>query len=291
MYNKQNFNQALQQAKRKSESYVSLFIWASVLVLIFSLTFFDWTKTTTWASLSSASASERPIDYERCATTVDRQAEMIRQSALKVEDACQSLEEEWCPAMNCEYLKWIATTEVKTDDELHNCVHWDWEIYRWIKWRCNSAWQAQDVQQLEASDRHWRMKEMLAYYWKEHLYEAFFRAGKMTSIYPELWICIAKADTTLWRHLKSKNNIWNVGNNDRWDTVEYKTEYEWVLKIFQVLNNSNLWHYNQVSELSRKFNKDWKIYASSEENWHNNVMNCLSVIRWESLPDDWWYRF
>lgn len=284
-----NFSQALQQAKRKSESYVSLFIWVSVLVLIFSLTFFAWTNTA--SSANSASASERPIDYERCATTVDRQAEMIRQSALKVEDACQSLEEEWCPAMNCEYLKQIAATEIKADDELYNCAHWDWEIYRWIKWRCNSAWQAQDVPQLESSDRHGRMKEMLAYYWKEHLYEAFFRAGKMTGIYPELWICIAKADTTLWRHLKSKNNIWNVWNNDRWTVVEYNSEYEWVLKIFQVLNNSNLWHYNQVSELSRKFNKEWKIYASSEENWHNNVMNCLSVIRWESLPDDWWYRF
>lgn len=290
MYNKNlNFNQALQQAKRKSENYVSLFIWASVLVLIFSLTFFDWTKTTDWASLNSA--SERPVDYERCATTVDRQAEQIRSKTLKVEDACQSLEEEWCPAMNCEYLKWIVATEVKADDELHNCVHWDWEIYRWIKWRCNSAWQAQDVPQLEASDRHWRMKEMLAYYWVDDLYDTFIVWARAYWIYPELAICIAKADTTLWRHMKTHWNIWNVWNVDSWATRSFRNNHLWVLAIYQTLNNQYLWNYSTIDMLSRKHNKEWYVYATSEENHFNNVANCVSVIRGENIPDNRNYRF
>ena len=27
--------------------------------------------------------------------------------------------------------------DIKEDDELHKCQHWDWEIYRGVKWRCN----------------------------------------------------------------------------------------------------------------------------------------------------------
>lgn len=34
-------------------------------------------------------------------------------------------------------------------DQLYKCAHWDWEIYRNIKWRCNSDWMAQDIPALQ----------------------------------------------------------------------------------------------------------------------------------------------
>lgn len=177
------------------------------------------------------------------------------------------------------------------EDELHNCQHWNGEIYRGIKWRCNSDWLAQDMPDLQGATREERMKELLAYYWKEYLYETFFYWGKMFWIYPELAICIAKADTTLWRHTKSQNNLGNVWNNDRGDTVNFDSEYKAVSAIYQTLNNQYLWGYQYVAELSRKFNKEGKIYASSLENWHNNVVNCMWVIRGETV-DDWFaFRF
>ena len=185
----------------------------------------------------------------------------------------------------------VEETQQVVDDELHQCQHWDWEIYRWVHWRCNSDWLAQDVPDLQSSSREDRMRELLREYDKEYLYETFYWGGKMFGIYPELAICIAKADTTLWRHTKGTNNLGNVGNNDRWNVVEFDDEYKAVKAIYQTLNNQYLWGYQYVAELSRKFNKDWKIYASSEENWHNNVINCMSVIRWETVSDWFAFRF
>lgn len=181
--------------------------------------------------------------------------------------------------------------QVSTWDELHKCKHWDWEIYRGVKWRCNADGLAQDMPDLQGSTREERMRELLAYYGKEYLYETFFYGGKMFGVYPELAICIAKADTSLGRFTKSQNNLGNVGNNDRWDIVNFDSEYKAVKAIYQTLNNQHLWGYQYVAELSRKFNKTGKIYAWSEDNWHNNVTNCMSVIRGETI-DDWFaFRF
>ena len=177
------------------------------------------------------------------------------------------------------------------DDELYNCKHWDWEIYRGIKWRCNSDWYAQDIPDLQWTTREERMKELLAYYNKEYLYETFFYGGKMFGVYPELAICIAKADTNLWRQLKTQWNLWNVWNKDDWSTQSFDSEYKWIKAIYQTLNNSYLWKYQYIAELSRKFNKDWYIYASSIDNRHNNVVNCMWVIRWETVDDYFAFRF
>lgn len=176
-------------------------------------------------------------------------------------------------------------------DQLYKCAHWDWETYRNIKWRCNSDWMAQDIPALQWSWRHERMQELLNYYWAGDLYDTFIISARAHRIYPELAICIAKADTSLGRALKTQGNIGNVWNTDSWATKSFDNNYIWVWKIFETLNNSNLWWYSTVDQLSRKFNKDWKIYAWSEDNRHNNVMNCLWVIYDKTLPDNRNYRF
>jgi len=187
--------------------------------------------------------------------------------------------------------EWIESQEEPAKDKLHQCAHWNWETYRNIEWRCNEAWMAQDIPALSGSWRHERMKELLNYYWVWDLYDTFIVAAKAHHVYPELWICIAKADTSLGKALKTQGNIGNVWNTDSWATKSFDNNYIWVWKIFETLNNQYLGNYTTVDQLSRKFNKDWKIYAGSEDNWHNNVMNCLGVIYDKTLPDNWNFRF
>lgn len=173
--------------------------------------------------------------------------------------------------------------------DIIHCKNWD--IVNGIKRYCNGEWESQYIPFLEGSERTERMRELLRDYDKEYLYESFFWWGKNNWILPELAICIAKADTNLWRSLKSQNNLGNVGNNDRGNTIAYDSEYKAIEAIYNVLNNQYLWNYTQLGQLSRKHNKDWKIYASSPENWFNNVANCLWSIRWEQIDEYFSFRF
>ncbi len=111
-----------------------------------------------------------------------------------------------------------------------------------------------------------------------------------TNIDRDVVICIGVAESTLWKYLTTSNNIWNVGNNDRWDRVAYDTPYAWARLIALTLNNQHLWKYNTINQLSRYWNPDWKIYASSPINWQTNVMKCLSKIKWYTVPEDFPFR-
>jgi hypothetical protein len=193
------------------------------------------------------------------------------------------------------YISWVKekSEEIILENtwvtDVINCKNWN--IINGIKWYCNSEGQSQYIPYLEGSDRLERMRELLRDYDKEYLYESFFWWGKNNWILPELAICIAKADTNLWKQLKSQNNLWNVGNNDRGNTITYDSEYRAIEWIYRVLNNQYLWNYTQLGQLSRKHNKDWKIYASSPENWFNNVANCIGSIRWEQIDEYFNFRF
>lgn len=109
------------------------------------------------------------------------------------------------------------------------------------------------------------------------------------NIDPDLVICIGFAETTLGNYLKSINNVGNVGNNDRGNTVVYQTPEDGIKAIVDVLNNSYLGKYNTIGELSRWGNKEGPIYASSTRNWFINVSKCMSAIKGGFVDDD--YRF
>lgn len=111
-----------------------------------------------------------------------------------------------------------------------------------------------------------------------------------TNIDRDVVICIWVAESTLGKHLTTSNNIWNVGNNDRWDRVAYDTPYAWARLIASTLNNQYLWWYHTINQLSRYGNEDGKIYASSPINWQRNVMKCLSKIKWYTVPEDFPFR-
>jgi len=115
-------------------------------------------------------------------------------------------------------------------------------------------------------------------------------AAADSKIDPDLWICIAFAESTLGNYLSTPNNIGNVWNNDRWDRVSFWSALQWASLIYQTLNNQYLGQYNTIIELNWYGNKTGKIYASSPYNRQNNVVNCLSQIKWRYVPDDYSFR-
>lgn len=156
------------------------------------------------------------------------------------------------------------------------CEYLKVEVPQKIEFRVNSQWQAKALPKVEPT-----LEAFAREYGQDP--QDFIDAGKEWNVKPEVILCIARADTDLWRAMKSKNNIWNVGNNDRWDTVEYATMREWIFKIWEALNNWYLGNKQFIQDLSRYGNceNDCKyIYASSTENWENNVMNCLNFLYW-----------
>lgn len=115
----------------------------------------------------------------------------------------------------------------------------------------------------------------------------WYDAADGTNVDPDVGICIAFAESTLWQNLTTSNNIGNVGNNDRWDRVAYDGPSAGARLIYTTLNNGYLWHYHILLDYNWYWNKDGKIYASSEYNWQNNVTKCLSQIKWYPVPDDY----
>lgn len=115
-------------------------------------------------------------------------------------------------------------------------------------------------------------------------------AARNLNVDIDLGICIWAAESWLWRNLTTPYNVWNVWNNDRWDRIWYESAFQWARVIYLTLTNRFLWHYTMISDLSRYWNPDWTIYASSDYNWQRNVVRCLSSIKWYWVPDDYFYR-
>jgi len=111
-----------------------------------------------------------------------------------------------------------------------------------------------------------------------------------TNIDRDVVACIAFAESTLWHHLTTSNNIGNVWNNDRWDRIGYVSPLAGARLIADTINNQHLGHYNTIKDLSRYGNKTWKIYASSTINRQTNVLKCLSQIKGYYVPEDFPFR-
>lgn len=122
-----------------------------------------------------------------------------------------------------------------------------------------------------------------------HQMHLWYTAAQGTNINPYFGVCIWFAETS-FKNFKTPNNIGNVGNNDRGDTVTYDSPVEGMRALFSVLNNQYLWSYQTLNQLSRFGNRDGFIYASSPYNRQKNIMNCLSSIYDFNLPEDFSFR-
>jgi len=117
--------------------------------------------------------------------------------------------------------------------------------------------------------------------------DTFKKVGELYNVKPEVMVCIAQADSSLGKALKSTNNIANVGNNDRGDVVHYATLEAGIEAIGRVLNNQYLSYTQTIGDLSRGGgNETGKIYASSSFNWNKNVKYCLRNILQDPTIDE-----
>lgn len=113
-------------------------------------------------------------------------------------------------------------------------------------------------------------------------------------------VCIAWADSHLWYALKWDNNVGNIGNNDRWNVVNFSSLDQWINAISKWLNNRWLGSYTIIGELSQWWRtvlgmkwcaEKWEFcYATSPDNWNNNVLNCLSLIHNQQINEDFRYK-
>ncbi len=107
---------------------------------------------------------------------------------------------------------------------------------------------------------------------------------------PTFLMCVGLAETTLWNYLKTSFNVWNIGNTDSGSTYDFASPQEWVSWMAKTFNNRFLKQYTRVSELSRWWNDDGSIYASSSANWHNNIIKCVSALKGRFVEDDYQFR-
>lgn len=109
---------------------------------------------------------------------------------------------------------------------------------------------------------------------------------------PTFVMCIGLAETSLWRNLKTPFNIGNVWNTDSGATITFSSPRAGIHSMVKWLNNKYLSQYDEIRELSRYGNKDESkpIYASSPDHWHNNIIKCMSAIKWKFVPDNYNFR-
>jgi hypothetical protein len=158
-----------------------------------------------------------------------------------------------------------------------------------IWWKLNSQWRSKEYFEL-----YWqkidRINQILDKYWLKEHHIDLIELGNEYKIDYALVVCIARADSWLWTQLKTTNNIWNVGNNDRGNTVSYETLYDWWKAIFRVLHNKYLWHKQSIWSLSVWWWWNPPYYATSQENWNMNVLNCMSNIYNTNINENYLFR-
>ncbi len=137
-----------------------------------------------------------------------------------------------------------------------------------------------------------RQKDLLSRYASNDFsnWDMWVEESMDANIDPSFAMCIWLAETSLWNKTKTQYNIWNVWNTDSWETRLFYSPREWISAMVNTLNNKFLWKYQYLSELSRYWNSYWTIYASSQDNWHNNNIKCLQALKWKHVADNFKFR-
>ncbi|MDD4530224.1 MAG: peptidoglycan DD-metalloendopeptidase family protein [Candidatus Gracilibacteria bacterium] len=107
---------------------------------------------------------------------------------------------------------------------------------------------------------------------------------------PSFLMCVGLAESSLGNHLKTANNVGNVGNVDSGGTYSFSSPREGIYRMTKTFNNRFLKQYNTMDKLSRWGNQNGPIYASSPENWHNNLVRCISALKGYVIEDNYKFR-
>ena len=174
------------------------------------------------------------------------------------------------------------------------------EVAARLIWRYNAAGYSQSPAGLTAEVADARAKQLLEAYGFDKRFgltpgygwEIFKKVGKRYGIKPEFLVCVAKADSSLGKNLKTDNNIGNVGNNDRGNRVHLPDIGSGIDHIGLTLTNKYLAYKQSIGSLTPVGGGTSPFYSTSQEgNWYNNVRNCLAEITNNpTVNADWAFR-
>lgn len=205
--------------------------------------------------------------------------------------------------------------------ELRNIISWvqdeDWFRYLMFNWRCDyederieRAYNQRIAEwypwKLTEDGDHQEMPVVMMANWSHEAFKELasaygIDASKIWQVENHYWIkewvilCITIAETSGGWRWYGQTNPWNVGNNDRWDRVQYAFFETWLEKIGQTLTNKNLWRKQTLGCLSNAGScvEPWDNgmrYATSESTWQKNMTACLSTIYWKIDPSSFSIR-
>lgn len=180
-----------------------------------------------------------------------------------------------------------------TTTVVNDIVHTgDYIFYR------NNDWIAKRLPKINTTNNsvESRTSAVLKLYWQD--YSIRKNISDKYWIKVEVAMAIARADTHLWYAVKTKNNLWNVGNTDSGRTRTPDTLEQWIEAIFSTLNWRYLWNYTELRQLAWSTNPSWPNYATElnkqtwerSGNWINNVLNMLSLIHMKKIDASFKFR-
>mgnify|MGYP003291953881 CR=1 FL=1 len=253
--------------REKAENISATVVACLFLILLFV---FAIVNVITNHKTNSETTTEE-VDLWRCWRVLPIMEKTISDWVATAEEQCQLLQEEWCPQTDCEYLKSIKVEWPVDRERMPGDITEDWthqviptfevtedshkNFINFIN-KFNSNIKPSDVRAVE---NHYGLKEGVV-------------------------ACIAFAETSMWtKGYWQCNNVWNVGNNDRWNRNCYATVQGWLEAIGYTLNNQNLWDKQTLGCLSKAWsctepNDNWKVRASSTSTREANMKYCLQAI-------------
>jgi len=157
-------------------------------------------------------------------------------------------------------------------------------------WKLTASWDSQEIPELIEKTSHDRFKELAYKYWLDP--SEIWEVENKYWIREWLILAILIAETSGWKNWAYVSewcyNLWNVGNNDRWDRRCYTSKKESIEAIGRALSNQYLWTTQTLGCLSKawsctRWEDKWHVYASSGWNWERTITNVLNAIYQEEL--------
>ena len=124
------------------------------------------------------------------------------------------------------------------------------------------------------------------------------------NVIPEIVFAIAWADTGCGNSLTTPHNVGNINNNDRGNRVGFFNHLDGYRAIVDTLNNRYIGQSTMIGQLSgggrlkidaqhdcRNAIMGYKCYATSMENWHNNVTRAMNIMISPSEVVGGYYKF
>ena len=180
------------------------------------------------------------------------------------------------------------------------------EVLKWPKYtiRVWYEWARKPIPKLTGLTIDTRSKQLLDTVWIGHTLPIWRKFGKEYGIDYTFPIAIAFADSHLWKALKSRNNLGNIWNNDRWDIQHFDSLESWIEAIFWTLakwkymsGHTTIWtlsgegrkHLN-LKSCTEETDYRKKCYATSMWVWSTNVVNIMSAMHDKQIDENYNFR-